>query len=126
MRNPITPDGRYFVVRGRLWRSANPALPAGERDRLVAELMAARRAVGWARRQGDADALAAARAAVDEAKRGLGMFINAVARELLMQGEREKFLTEQWPEIHATIQRLGLAGELLGKPKVTPLRRGEG
>lgn len=61
-----------------------------------------------------------------EKRRGLGMFVNAGAREVLLAAEREKFLTEQWPEIHATIQRLGLAGELLGKPKVTPLRRGEG
>ncbi|HQU03001.1 MAG TPA: hypothetical protein PLI12_11170, partial [Acetobacteraceae bacterium] len=44
-----------------------------------------------------------------EKRRGLGMFINQGARHLLMQGEREKFLTEQWPVIHATIQRLGLS-----------------
>jgi len=43
-----------------------------------------------------------------ETKRGRGMFINAGARDLLLQGERKKFLTEQWPAIHATIQRLGL------------------
>lgn len=49
-----------------------------------------------------------------EAKRGRGMFINAGARNLLLQGERQKFLAEQWPRIHATIQRLGLtARELL-------------
>src|SRR5579864_7593448 len=42
-----------------------------------------------------------------ETKRGRGMFINAGARDLLLQGERKKFLTEQWPAIHATIQRLG-------------------
>ena len=41
-------------------------------------------------------------------KRGLGMFINAGARDLLLQGERQKFLDEEWPRIHATIQRLGL------------------
>jgi len=43
-----------------------------------------------------------------EKKRGLGMFINAGARNLLLLGERQKFLAEQWPGIHATIQRLGL------------------
>ena len=43
-----------------------------------------------------------------EKKRGLGMFINAGARDLLLQGERQKFLDEEWPRIHATIQRLGL------------------
>ena len=50
-----------------------------------------------------------------EKRRGLGMFVNMGARELLLRGEREKFLTEQWPAIHATILRLGLtAEELLG------------
>jgi GntR family transcriptional regulator len=43
-----------------------------------------------------------------ETKRGRGMFINAGARNLLLQGERKKFLSEQWPGIHATILRLGL------------------
>ena len=43
-----------------------------------------------------------------EKKRGLGMFIKVGARNLLLQGERQKFLAEQWPRIHATIQRLGL------------------
>ena len=44
-----------------------------------------------------------------ETRRGLGMFINAGAREMLLQGEREKFLASQWPEISATINRLGLS-----------------
>ena len=48
-----------------------------------------------------------------ETKRGRGMFINAGARDLLMQGERQKFLAEQWPRIAATIQRLGLTPEEL-------------
>ena len=48
-----------------------------------------------------------------ETRRGRGMFINPGARGLLLQGEREKFLTEQWPRIHATIQRLGLTPEEL-------------
>ena len=43
-----------------------------------------------------------------ETRRGLGMFINAGARNLLLQGERQKFLSEEWPRVHATIQRLGL------------------
>ncbi len=43
-----------------------------------------------------------------EKKRGLGMFVSAGARNRLLQGERQKFLAEQWPRIHATIQRLGL------------------
>ena len=41
-------------------------------------------------------------------RRGLGMFINNGARNLLLRGERQKFLAEQWPAISATIQRLGL------------------
>jgi GntR family transcriptional regulator len=43
-----------------------------------------------------------------ETRRGRGMFINTGARDLLLQGERKKFLTEQWPEMYATIRRLGL------------------
>ena len=48
-----------------------------------------------------------------EKRRGLGMFINSGARRLLLQGERRKFLAEQWPGIHATIQRLGLTPQEL-------------
>lgn len=72
MEYPVTPDGRYFVVRGRLWRCTNPALPPAERQRLVGELMTARREVAAARRAADTAGLAAARAAVDAAKRQLG------------------------------------------------------
>ena len=72
MNHPATPDGRYFVVRGRLWRMANPALDETVRAGLVAELMAARRAVGVARKAEDGAAEKAARARVDAAKRALG------------------------------------------------------
>ncbi len=67
---PFTPDGRYFVVRGRLWRATNPALDETIRERLVQDLMTARRHV----RQYKADPLAlkAAREAVDAAKIALG------------------------------------------------------
>jgi GntR family transcriptional regulator len=41
------------------------------------------------------------------------MFINTGARSLLLQGERQKFLAEEWPRVHRTIQRLGLAPEEL-------------
>ena len=62
-----------------------------------------------------------------EKRRGLGMFVEAGARDLLLTGEREKFLSEQWPEIRATIQRLGLSEQLLGEPSSPPAkRRGEG
>jgi len=48
-----------------------------------------------------------------ESRRGLGMFINSGARGLLLKGERQKFLDEEWPRIRATIQRLGLKAEEL-------------
>ena len=48
-----------------------------------------------------------------ETRRGRGMFINAGARILLLRGEREKFLQEEWPRIYANIQRLGLKPEEL-------------
>ena len=48
-----------------------------------------------------------------ETKRGRGMFINTGARSLLLQGERQKFLGEEWPRVYATIQRLGLKVEEL-------------
>lgn len=70
--HPVTPDGRYIVVRGRLWRRSNPALPEQQRAALVDELMAARRAVGAALRAGDNASLAEARAQVDLAKVALG------------------------------------------------------
>ena len=72
MKYPVTPDGRYFLVRGRLWRMSDPALPPGERERLVRELMAARSAKGSAMRAGDAAARETARQAVDAAKQALG------------------------------------------------------
>src|SRR5881397_1300941 len=46
-----------------------------------------------------------------ETRRGLGMFIKTGAHGLLLKGERQKFLSEDWPRIHATIQRLGLNAE---------------
>lgn len=69
---PGTPDGRYFVVRGRLWRTSNPALDPELRQVLVDRLMTARRQVGAARRAGDPEAERRARALVDDAKRDLG------------------------------------------------------
>jgi len=44
-----------------------------------------------------------------EKRRGLGMFVKLDSRKLLLRGEREKFLTEEWPRIHATMERLGLS-----------------
>jgi len=48
-----------------------------------------------------------------ETRRGRGMFINTGARKLLLESERQKFLTEEWPRISANIQRLGLTAEEL-------------
>ena len=64
-----------------------------------------------------------------EKRRGLGLFINLGARELLLRAERQKFLAEQWPEIAATIQRLGLTPEELlaaaaSAPVSTPSEEG--
>jgi hypothetical protein len=68
----VTPDRRYFVVRGRLWRCADPSLTEERRAALVHDLMRARRAVGQAKRDGDAMAMTAARSAVNTAKVALG------------------------------------------------------
>jgi GntR family transcriptional regulator len=48
-----------------------------------------------------------------EKRRGLGMFVKDGARNLLLKGERQKFLKEEWPRIYETIQRLGLNAEEL-------------
>lgn len=69
---PVTPDGRYFVVRERLWRRANRELPEALRTALVRQLMSARRAVGEARRTSNREVERLARADVDAAKRALG------------------------------------------------------
>jgi hypothetical protein len=68
----LTPDKRYIVVRGRLWRATNPAIGKQRREALVNELMDARRAVAAARKAGDARRLAAARRSVQSAKQALG------------------------------------------------------
>ena len=72
MSKLVTPDGRYLVVRGRLWRASNPGLDVGKRAALVQDLMDARREVKAALRAKDAARLAAARRAVHAAKVALG------------------------------------------------------
>jgi hypothetical protein len=72
LQHPVTPDGCYFVVRGKLWRLANPNLASAVRSAFVSELMAARSAVRSAKLAGDQAAEAAAHHAVDVAKRKLG------------------------------------------------------
>lgn len=71
--NPLaTPDGRYLIVRGRLWRATNPSLPVEVRAALVSDLMDARREIKAAAHKQDVDRLAAARVAVNAAKIALG------------------------------------------------------
>lgn len=66
---PVTPDGRYFMVRGKLWRAANPQLTPEQNHRWVIELMNARRGL---KDEGDAVVRAALRVRVDQAKVALG------------------------------------------------------
>ena len=58
-----------------------------------------------------------------ETRRGLGMFVNAGARNRLLKGEREKFLVEQWPAIAATIERLGFTPEELTRAAAASQRK---
>jgi GntR family transcriptional regulator len=52
-----------------------------------------------------------------EKRRGLGMFVAEGARAELMKNERERFLTQEWPKVRATIARLGLTPiELMEQP----------
>ena len=64
-----TPDRRYFVVRGRLWRLSNPFLDPATHERLVRDLMNARRKIKTSTNQ---EARNAARLRIDAAKRALG------------------------------------------------------
>src|SRR5215470_9142969 len=57
-----------------------------------------------------------------EARRGLGMFINTGARDLLLQGERTRFLSDEWPKIQERIVRLGLKPEELLDGKNPPTK----
>ena len=50
-----------------------------------------------------------------EKRRGLGMFVQEGAHELLLKGERQRFLSDEWPRVQATIQRLGLSAKELLK-----------
>ena len=68
----LTPDGRYIVVRGRLWRTSDPQLNASERQRLVNDLMLARRDIAAARRENRSVKLTSARARANAAKCALG------------------------------------------------------
>lgn len=67
-----TEDGHYVIIDGRRWRASDPNLSKERRQELVAELMAARRAVKAAKRANDVEALRAAREQVHVAKVALG------------------------------------------------------
>lgn len=67
-----TPDGRYLVVRARLWRATNPDLPVEDRTRWTAILMKARRTIALGQRRGELEVVRKARRQVDRAKRALG------------------------------------------------------
>ena len=72
MKPPVTPDGRYIVVKGRLWRASNPHLSEEKRKSFVYDLMVARREVKAALNEENEERLIAARKAVDAAKIALG------------------------------------------------------
>ena len=67
-----TPDGRYIVIQGRLWRAPNPTLSAEAKVRYMRELLNGRRALKAAKAAGDEDAISAARRMVARARVGLG------------------------------------------------------
>jgi hypothetical protein len=67
-----TPDGRYLVVQGRLWRAANPCLSAEAKVRHTRELLNGRRALKAAKGAGDLEAISAARGVIAAAQVGLG------------------------------------------------------
>lgn len=72
LKHLVTPDGRYFVVRGKLWRMSNPGLTPDEKSRLVKQLMDGRRTVKAAKASESPEAETVARRQIDKAKRGLG------------------------------------------------------
>ena len=67
-----TPDGRYLVIQGRLWRAPNPSLPVQVKVNCMRDLLNGRRALKAAKTVGDEEAIAAARKLVMRAQVGLG------------------------------------------------------
>jgi GntR family transcriptional regulator len=56
-----------------------------------------------------------------EKRRGRGMFVSTGAGAALLKDERQRFLEDEWPKVHAAIVRLGLsASELLSLVKSSP------
>ena len=110
----MTPDGRYLVVRGRLWRRADPALGEERRAALVAELMAARRAKGAALRAGDEAGVRSAKERVQAAKEALGergpVWWSDGAPDLTRRMAR----TTAYAEWFAALEEPGVVGETSG------------
>ena len=48
-----------------------------------------------------------------EVQRGVGMYVVEGAAEKLRERERDTFLADEWPEIRARMQRLGIKPEQL-------------
>lgn len=103
MRYPTTPDSRYFVVRGRLWRCTNPNLPEAEREKLTYDLMLARRDVKKQKEKGDARAEKWAHAQVDRLKTALGERGPAWWTDGAPDYNRHKAKTTPYAEWYATL-----------------------
>lgn len=116
MKHPVTPDGRYFVVRGRLWRMANPDLAEDERASLVKRLMAARRAVRDAKADNDVDREVAAHRAVDEVKRALGERGPAWWKDGTPDFNRHMAKNTPYADWYAELLAAGLKGPRPGTP----------
>ena len=124
----FTPSGYQEPMMDREWNDSQP-IYRQLRDRVVAMILEgvlkegdplpSVRSVAAEYRVNPLTVLKGYQQLVDEqlveSRRGRGMFINTGARALLLRGEREKFLTEEWPRVRATIQRLGLKPEELLK-----------
>ncbi|MBO9766853.1 MULTISPECIES: hypothetical protein [Xanthomonas] len=108
-----TPDGRYLIVRERLWRTSNPHLSEPVRAALVSALMDARRAVKAAKRDDDAQRLLAARRAVDAAKVALGergtVWWTDGARDFTRHLVKNTPYAAWFAGLHAALPRTGVA-----------------
>jgi hypothetical protein len=103
-----TPDGRYHVVQGRLWRAGNPSLPVDAKVRFTRELLNARRAMKVAKLANDEVAIAAARTAISVAQLGLGergeVWWKDGAPDLNRQMIRNTHYVGWYVMVHASLQ----------------------
>jgi len=102
LRQPVTPDGRYFVVGGRLWRMSDPNINPREKSRLVKDPMAARRAIKDAKRAGD-------HGAEDEAHR-MGTKPNVLGVSAGRSGGKTARRTSTGTPLRTRITRIGMRG----------------